>query len=735
MVHLPELIRDLGLILMAAGIVTLLFRHLRQPVVLGYIISGFLIGPNVPLLPTVVDVKGVQIWAEIGVIFLLFALGLEFSFKKLAKVGGSASITATVEVLGMTFLGYLCGRAFGWSSLDSLFLGGVLAISSTTIIIRAFDELGVKSRGFASLVFGILIVEDLFAILLLVLLSTVAVKNHFSGLELVTSSFRLVFFVVLFFLAGIFLLPSFFRKVRKHLNDETLLVFSLGLCFLMVVMNTHAGFSPALGAFIMGSVLAETTEANRIEHLLKPVKDLFGAVFFVSVGMLIEPKALVQHALPIALLTLVTIFGKFFTTIVGALLSGRSLRHSMQAGMSLAQIGEFSFIIASLGLTLKVTSDFLYPVAVGVSVITTFATPYLIRSSDSLYSAARNLIPEKILRGLEGYSTSSQHMSGDKEWRKALGAFGARLLANSVLISAVFFSVSRFLPELLSTYISNQDVVRWACLATASICSAPFFWALLLTRPIQQNFTKIWKSKEIHRAVLGLELGRLGFSLLLFGILASQFIDPIEAAAVTIALSLLFLFALSRHLNRAYSWLERRVRENLGENGEEKALPDLAPWDAHITIQVVHSDSELVGRSLEELRVRERFGVSIASISRGRRTIAAPGRQAVIFPGDKLAIIGTDEQIDRFSNLLLPSEREDLKEEAPPYVLQQIAIRNDMPFVNKTIRESGLREQTDGLVVGVERMGERILNPDSSLLLRTGDLLWIVGSKEKLSSL
>lgn len=602
MAHLPELIRDLALILVAAGVVTLVFRYLRQPVVLGYILAGFLIGPHVAFTPTVIDTKGVQIWAEIGVIFLLFALGLEFSFKKLMKVGGAASMTAFFEVTGMTLLGYVVGRAFGWNQLDSIFLGGILAISSTTIIIRAFDELGMKRRGFAGLVFGILIVEDLFAILLLVLLSSVAVKHELSGTELAISTARLLAYVAAFVVAGLLLVPPLLYRLRNKMNDETLLVVSIGLCFLMVVLNTKAGFSPALGAFIMGSVLAESTDAKRIEHLIHPVKDLFAAIFFVSVGMMIDPKVILDHAGLILILTIATIVGKFLTTFLGAVISGRNLKHSVQAGMSLAQIGEFSFIIAGLGLSLKVTSEFLYPVAVGVSAITTFTTPYLIRSADSAYSLAVRTLPPGLLSALEAYSAFTQRAP------RAVGPFG---------------------------FIKSQ---------------------------------------------------------------------------------LRFVFDLANAV-------------------KNKAIPPLAPWNAHIANTVVAPESEMAGRTLEELKVRERFGVTIAWITRGRRVIPAPGRQERLLPGDQIAFIGTDEQLEAFGDCLEQKERRAGPSQGGHYGLSSLLVKEGSSLAGVTIRDSGLRERTQGLVVGVEREGERILNPDSTYRLLPGDLLWIVGDREKISIL
>src|SRR5688572_4142675 len=417
MIHLPNLITDLGLILGAAAIITILFKWLKQPLVLGYLIAGFLVGPNFSFLPTVTEPKSINVWAEIGVIFLLFSLGLEFSFKKLLKVGTAASVTALVEVGFMLVVGYIVGVMLGWSRTDSMFLGGMLCISSTTIIIRAFDELGVKGHKFASLVFGILIVEDLVAILLLVLLSTLAASAQLAGVEMLMAVAKLVFFLVLWFVAGIFFLPTFLRRAKKFMNDEMLLITSLALCILMVWLATIVGFSPALGAFIMGSILAETVYAEKIEHLVKPVKDLFGAVFFVSVGMLFDPNMLVQYLGPVLLISVVTILGQSFSTTTGALIAGQPLKSSVQAGMSLSQIGEFSFIIATLGLTLKVTSDFLYPIVVAVSAITTFTSPYMIKASEPVYEWLNKKLPASWTQFFNRYSSRAQTISNSTDWQ------------------------------------------------------------------------------------------------------------------------------------------------------------------------------------------------------------------------------------------------------------------------------------------------------------------------------
>ncbi|HEV2831763.1 MAG TPA: cation:proton antiporter, partial [Hanamia sp.] len=411
--HLPGLIQDLALILIAAAITTLLFRRIKQPLVVGYIIAGFLVSPHLSLTPTVVDTANVKTLAEIGVIFLLFSLGLEFSFKKLVRVGGASSVTAFVEILFITIAGYFLGRWMEWSVMDSLFLGGMLASSSTTIIIKAFDELGIKTKQYARIVFGVLVVEDIVVILLMVLLSTVAVTKEFEGAEMLFTVAKLLFFLALWFIAGIFLLPTLLRKAKNLLDEETLLILSIGLCLGMVVVATQVGFSAELGAFIMGSILAETIKAEKIEHTLKPVKDLFGAIFFVSVGMLIDPETIIEYRWPVLWVTLLTLFGKLFSTTLGALLSGQPLKQSVQVGMSMAQIGEFAFIVATLGLTLGVISDFLFPVAVGASAITTFTTPYMIKFSPKFYNFIERILPEKWIKALSNYSSSTQSIQAE----------------------------------------------------------------------------------------------------------------------------------------------------------------------------------------------------------------------------------------------------------------------------------------------------------------------------------
>lgn len=739
-VHLPKLIQDLALILGAAGLVTLLFKKMGQPVVLGYIIAGILVGPHFPVFPTITEASSIQIWAEIGVIFLLFALGLEFSFKKLARVGHAASVTAVLEVVTMVLIGFFTGRLFGWNNMDSLFLGGILAISSTTIIIRAFDELGVKGRGFVHLVFGILIVEDVVAILLMVLLSTVAISQTFSGVEMISSSLKLLFFLTLWFLLGIFLLPTQLRRLRPYMNEETLLVMSIGLCLFMVVLATKAGFSPALGAFMMGSILAETSEGEKIEHLVRPVKDLFAAVFFVSIGMLIDPKILWQYGVPVLIITVITIVGKTLSTLIGALVSGRSLKHAVQAGLSLAQIGEFSFIIATLGLSLKVTSDFLYPVAVGVSALTTFTTPYMIKGADRVYQITVQTLPARWLEALARYSEARRSLSNRSEWQGLIRAYALKVVVNSVMIAAIFVAVDQYLSPILAFQFNDYKLVNGIGLLASLVLSAPFLWALVLRRIRFQSVGNLWRNPRYRGVLLGLEISRWIFAFFLFGVVATRFITAESAATFSMGLTALLLLLFSRRLSGVYSWLENRFITNLSakidSEDTEREMPQLAPWDAHLVRLDIRADSPVIGKSLIELGIRENYGVSVALIERGQKKIVAPTREERLFPFDRVAVIGTDEQIVKFKNFIDHVEESSSADGTDfSYALHPVPIAKQSPFCGRSIRESGIREESQGLVVGVERGGQRILNPDSQLTIEAGDLLWIVGNVKLIKQL
>ena len=738
MVHLPVLITDLGLILAAAGITTLLFKKIKQPLVLGYILAGLLVGPHVNFIPTVTDNKSVTIWAEIGVIFLLFSLGLEFSFKKLVKVGGSSSISAGCEVIFMMIIGFFAGRLMGWSTMDSIFLGGILSVSSTTIIIKAFEELGLKHKKFAGLVFGVLIVEDLVAILLLVLLSTLAVSQQFAGAEMLTSILKLAFFLVLWFIGGIFLIPTFLKATKKLMNDETMLIVSLALCLGMVLLAVKVGFSAALGAFIMGSILAETTQAERIEHLTKSVKDLFAAIFFVSVGMMIDPRVLVDYAGPIAIITVATVVGKFLSTGLGALLSGQPLKTSVQAGLSLSQIGEFSFIIATLGVSLKVTSDFLYPIAVAVSAITTFTTPYLIKSSGSISEFIERNLPKSWIAGINRYSSSTAGITTLSDWKVFLKAYTFNLIIHSVILIALVFLGSRVLqPFIAESLINGHKGTIISLLLTLSIMM-PFLWALSLRRLERKAYSNLWLNKRYTRGPLvALESLRFGLAVFFIGFIIFQFYNTLISVSIALLLILAVMIVFSRRLQAFYNRLENRFLYNLNAREAQKAQPEILPWDTHLAELTVAPESKLVGQSLVELSIREKYGVNIAMIERGKIIIPTPGRDERLYPYDKILVIGTDDQLASVQQLFEGGMEETEESNFPKkdMTLQKIVINSKSPVYGFSIRNSGIREMTQGLVVGIERKGERILNPDSNIVFENDDIVWIVGNNKKIPEL
>jgi CPA2 family monovalent cation:H+ antiporter-2 len=733
MSHLPDLIKDLVLILVAAACVILVFRKLKQPLVLGYILAGFLVGPYVKFLPTVREVGNIQIWAEIGVIFLLFGLGLEFSFKKLIRVGGAASVTAIVEVVIMLLLGFGVGRLLGWSNMDSLFLGGILSISSTTIIIRAFDELGLKTHRFVTLVFGVLIVEDLVAIVLLVLLSTLAVQQQFEGTEMILSILKLAFFLVIWFFSGIILIPTFLKRIKKLLTDEMLLIISLALCLLMVLFADSVGFSPALGAFIMGSILAETTKAEKIEHLTKPVKDLFGAIFFVSVGMMINPHILGDYAGTIGLLCAVTIIGKIVSSSLGALLSGQTLQTSVQTGFSLAQIGEFSFIIATLGLTLKVTSEFLYPIAVAVSAVTTLTTPYLIKSSNSFYHWLTKHLPASWLKRIAAYSSETKNISRSTDWQLYLKATAKNIFLFSGVIVCIIIVSSRYILPLVEQQ-ENGGLYRFISIIGTLLVVMPFLWALSFRNPIQL-YRKVISGKNYRNALQLVRIFRIGLAAMFIGFLLHQLLSfSIGLLIAAILLTILIMF--SGRVRLLYDRIENRFFTNLHQREMEEALfnrAELAPWDARITPVNVDAHSYCIGKSLLELRWRELAGINIVLIKRGDDQIPVPDKDEKIFPGDQLLVLGTDIQLKKLEALIRPHLPEQEEVDKPADIgLHQYYVRPGSSPAGMTIRKIGIRTEYHGLVVGIERQGKRILNPESDFKFQDEDTVFIVGERRKL---
>lgn len=737
MTQLPALIADLGLILSVAAVTTLIFKKIKQPLVLGYIIAGVLVGPYLSLTPTVIDETSIGVWSELGVIFLLFSLGLEFSFKKVIKVGGTAGITALVTVAFMMGVGWFTGQALGWSRMDSLFLGGIICISSTTIIVRALDELGLKTQVFATVVVGILVIEDVVAVLLMVLLSTLSISQHFSGSAMLWELGKLGFFLILWFAMGIFLIPTLLQRTRKLMNDETLLIVAVALCLSMVVFAVDAGFSAALGAFIMGALLAETLQAERIEHLVKPVKDLFGAIFFVSVGMLLDPAVLVEHWQKVLLISLVVVVGQPLSSIIGSLISGEPLPRAVRIGMSLSQIGEFSYIIATLGLSLNVTSKFLYPIAVAVSAVTTFTTPYMIKASGPFAGWLERILPERWTSALDRYGHQADQVKETSAWRTLLRSYIINLAIFAVLCMATVFVLGPMFIVLFGEGFWGVNGHFWAGIATF-VTVLPFIWAMSLRRIGRNAYRQLWLNKrELRGPLVMLELVRLAAAVVVLALLVSVFFSTRWALLALLVLMVLATVVFRQRLHRFYLLMEARFMRNLNERELSQRRTDLAPWDMHVAQVRLSMDAAAAGHSLAELSLREKHGVNIALIERSDgSTVPAPGPDTRLLPGDNLLVIGTDKQLaDVHRDLALPRPaptkpglaKEDIR-------LRRYRVTPQSPLVGQSIRESGLRKEASALVAGIERAGQRIMNPDGNTVFKSRDVLWLVGDGAAIAS-
>ena len=747
MPHLPTLISDLALILITAAVTTLIFRKLKQPLVLGYIIAGFIVSPYLGFTPNVADEHSIEIWAEIGVIFLLFSLGLEFSFKKLMRVGGSASITAIFEILCITLLGFLTGKLLGWKTMDCLFLGGMLASSSTTIIIRAFDELGIKSKNYVKIVFGVLVVEDIVVILLMVLLSTIAVTQQVEGIEMTKTVLKLAFFLILWFLMGIFIIPTLLKKAKKLFDDEVYLIFSIGMCLGMVYLATKVGFSAELGAFIMGSILAETTSAERIEHIFKPVKDLFGAVFFVSIGMMINPAVIVDYGGVVIIVTLLVVLGKFITTTIGAVLSGQPLKQSVEVGMSMAQIGEFAFIVATLGMSLGVISDFLFPVAVGASAITTFSTPYMIKYSDNVYNLIEKIVPKKWQEMINTYSARADNAKSESETRKLIKSSLIIIVINVILILSIIILCLRFLLPVLNSSMSGI-LPEAITLVVGLLLAAPFLWALMFRIPNDISGAELIKDETYNRRkLLVLEISRLALGMFFIGYFAQKCFGTRFLIAVPIALLLLIIFR--KYLKNIYKIIEKRFVFNLHSReiaAAEKEAPmtnlknrlrerssNMSDWDVHLVDLQAPQYAKYIGRTLRELEWREKFGINVIYVKRGEQIMYSPGPNVKIIPFDHVGVFASDEILEKFKPEFYAEHIHEIPDvDVEDIVVEKICIYEDNPLFGKSISNSQIRETTGGMVVAIERDNSRILTPSPDVVFQEYDVIWVVGEKKRL---
>ncbi len=749
MSELPALIKDLALILVVAGIVTLLFKKLKQPLVLGYVVAGFLVSPHMPYTMSVVDQADIHTWADIGVMFLLFSLGLDFSFKKILKMGASPVIATCTIVFCMMMLGMLVGHAFGWAKMDCIFLGGMLAMSSTTIIYKAFDDLGLRQQQFAGIVMSVLILEDILAIVMMVMLAAIASGNNPDGGQMIGSVARIGFFLVLWFVVGIFAIPLFLRSVRRFMNNEVLLVVSLGLCCAMAVLSTKVGFSSAFGAFVMGSILAETIEAEKIIKLVEPVKNLFGAIFFVSVGMLVDPAILVKYALPIFVLVMTILIGQALFGSFGFMLAGESLKSAMKCGFSMAQIGEFSFIIASLGLSLGVIGDFLYPVVVAVSVITTFLTPYMIRLATPAYNKLERHLPNRLISSLNRLTMSHPNTIEKSKWKRLLLQMGVNTLIYGILSAAIITLMFTIFLPFMQRVLPGEHLSVYVHIITAVVTVlliAPFLRAMVMKKNHSEEWKALWQESNVNHLPLI-------FTILVRMVVAASFVFYIcnrlfrfrPAFVITIGLAVVILIVYSRWVKRRSIRLERLFILNLRSrdieaqvHGHKRPLYEgrLLDRDIHIADFEVPADSLWTGQTLRELSLGKKYGVHVSSILRANRRLNIPDGHSVIFPGDKLQVIGSDDQLTTFRHAL-ESELygEDMELEKREMRLRSMVINSSSKFIGKTLEESGIRDQYNCMVVGIEQGEENLSQVKPTYRFERGDIIWVVGEEDALNQL
>ena len=733
---ITSLITDLAFILILGAIVTILFKWIKQPVVLGYIVAGFLASPHFEYLPSVNTEENIEFWAQIGIVVLLFSLGLEFSFKKLMNVGGSAVVTALIIVIGMMSGGFAIGHLLGFSHINSLFLGGMLSMSSTTIIIKAFTDMNLRAKKFASMVFAVLIVEDLFAVLMMVILSSIAVNNSVEGGEMLYSVSKLAFFLIIWFLVGVFMLPSLFNATRRFLNSETLLVVAMGLCLGMAVFSVYCGFSLALGAFVMGSILAGTSYAERIEHVVAPVKDLFGAVFFISVGMMVQPQVIFDYWSPILILSATVIIGMIIFGTFGMLVTGQTLKVAMQSGFSLTQIGEFAFIIASLGMSLGVLDNTIYPIVVAVSVITTFTTPYFIKMAEPAYNAVERILPKRLNFLINRYSTqASSESENNSLWSSLIHRYLWRVLLYSIILIAIVVVSQQFIQPWLYKHMNQWHRLIGSAITLAAM--APFLLALSV--PVSKKVER----KRLREAHARIDVPLIVMSLFRI-IIASAFVVYVLATiygvaigiSVGIAVFVLLLIVFSKRVGKRLNNLESKFLDNLNErelrrSGKNNNLVS----DLHLAYMQVGHGCEFVGQRLMDSNLRKRYGVNIASIQRGTSTIPVPKGDTRIFPGDILGVIGNDEQLQQLLPVVEAEEQDSAQSvKASEFRLTNVQLSEESPLLGKTSASANIRNQYSALVVAIQR-GDEYLKPNGEVAFEPLDIIWLVGDPKIINQL
>ena len=745
--EVPQLIIDLAIMLSTAAVVTIVFKKLRIPTILGYILAGFLIGPNFPLFLDIGSKTSIETWSEIGVVIILFHIGLEFDFHKIADIGSTAIVSALVKMAGVLFVGYGFGMALGMSVMNSVFLGVMLSISSTVVIQKCLEEMGLIREKFAGLVMGSLVMEDVIAVFMMVILTTMSVSRGGSGGSIALHLFLMLTYLIIWLVLGIFFVPTFLDRVMGLMSDEMLTLLSLGFCFLMALLAQAIGFSMELGAFLAGSFFAGTKYVVRVEHVTAGIKDMFGAIFFLSVGMLVDPAIIAERWTSIVPIAVIAVVAKLFFATIGMTLSGQDIETAVRGGISLAPIGEFSFIIASLGISLGVMEEYLYPVIVAASILTIIFTPVMIRNSDRIVAAVTALIPAQLRRRIDAYTSDDQDAEEHtSEWKIVLKDLFLKIAIYGSIMLVTVIAGCRLLQPLLAGVTGDRAsriIVTVLIYAVMIIFARPY----LGVRSVA--FTQLWMDRLSNRPPL------LVLVMLKFAIMMAIAVTPlillfnIRGLLLLLAPAAIFLITRSDFIATYYLQLETRFLANLNQKTMEErgGSRDTSHWleeDYSIFSWIIPEGASYAGKSIKDLAWGRNEAVYVVKIRRGDKRMTMPPARTSLQEGDKVYVIGDRQSLETFSKTIETKEMTAVRtlknfldgaypDEEHALACAAIKVRGTEPYVGKPIRKSGINAKTRCMILGIERGGYATTMPDANMLIEEGDILWIVGANADVS--
>ncbi|MBQ6621264.1 MAG: cation:proton antiporter [Mogibacterium sp.] len=745
--EIPSLIIDLAIMLMTAAVVTILFKRIHLPLILGYIVAGFLISPYFPLFFDVANQESIDTWSEIGVVIILFHIGLEFNLLKFKTLGSTAIISAAVKMSGVMLAGYEFGRLTGLSPMNCIFLGAMLSISSTVVIQKCFEELGIREERYASLVMGSLVMEDVLGIFIMVVLSTISVSQSINGAELALNLAMMLIYLIVWLLLGIFILPTFLNRYMELISDEMLTVLSMGLCFFMALVANRLGFSMELGAFLAGSLLAGTVHADRIEHITKGIKDMFGAIFFLSVGMMVDPSVIVSRWTSIVPIAILAVAFKLVFATIGMVMSGQDLETAVKGGVSLAPIGEFSFIIASLGISLGVMDSYLYPVIVAASILTTIFTPTFIRRSDRVVALLERILPNWLLKKIEEYT--SKDPAGEErtqDWTIVMRSFFGKILIYGVIMLMAALLGTRFLAPALAGVMPETP-------AKIAACVAIYLVIILFLRPMLDfhsvSFTHLWLEHLTNRPPLVmLIILKLAVVAVIAYIPIYTLFGSHQWLLLLAVLAVLLFVGRSDFIATSYLQLETRFLRNLNERtlDQEEEARGKQRWldeDYSIVSFIVPQDAPYKRKSLNDLGWGRNLDIYVVKVEHKDRVYLLPSGDYSLAPGDKVYIVGDERSLETFYATLGFEQKKpfrtlaefmetDYPDPANALACLAIKVRGHEPYCNKPIRASNIQSKGHCMVLGIQKDGYTYRMLDANMLIQPGDILWVMGSNNNV---